>query len=181
MRGWIEGVQASIDFIERNLTEPPDIEEIAGKAALSPFYYQRIFGAVCGMTVGEYIRVRRMTLAAQELAGAGVRVIDVAVKYGYDSPDSFAKAFQRFHDIVPSQAREPGASLRSLSKSHWRVEVVGLSDHGKAPFYRRRHQEAVQHGDKLSGDTQVLGDVDVRQEGLAGPLWPLPRYGREEL
>ena len=80
MQGWIEGFQGSIDFIERNLTEELDIEDIAGKAALSPFYYQRIFGALCGMTVGEYIRARRMTLAAQELSRAGMKVIDAAVK-----------------------------------------------------------------------------------------------------
>ena len=65
MQGWIEEFQRSIDFMEQNLTETLDIEEIAGKAALSPFYYQRIFGALCGMTVEEYIRARRMTLAAQ--------------------------------------------------------------------------------------------------------------------
>ena len=80
MQGWIEGFQASIDFIEDNLTENLDIEEIAAKAALSPFYYQRIFGALCGLTVGEYIRARRMTLAAQELAGGAIKVIDAALK-----------------------------------------------------------------------------------------------------
>lgn len=106
MQGWIEGFQESIDFIEQNLTEDLDIEAIAGKAVLSPFYYQRIFGALCGMTVGEYIRARRMTLAAQEFTRDDVKVIDVAVKYSYDSPDSFTKAFQRFHGITPSQARE---------------------------------------------------------------------------
>ena len=97
MQGWVEGFQRSVEYIERNLTEPLEIEEIAREAALSPFYYQRIFGALCGMTVGEYIRARRMTLAAQELAGGEAKVIDVALKYGYDSPDSFARAFQRFH------------------------------------------------------------------------------------
>ena len=71
VQGWIEGFQESIDFMEKNLTDELDIEEIAGKAALSPFYYQRIFGAVCGITVGEYIRARRMTLAAQELHRKG--------------------------------------------------------------------------------------------------------------
>ncbi len=137
--GWIEGFQESIDFMERNLTEELDIEEIAGKAALSPFYYQRIFGALCGMTVGEYIRARRMTLAAQELARADVKVIDIAVKYGYDSPDSFAKAFQRFHGVTPSQAREPGAPLRSFAPLHIKITLEGGSmlDYRiaeKAPF-----------------------------------------------
>ena len=130
MQGWIEGFQESIDFIERNLTDELDIEVIAAKAALSPFYYQRIFGALCGVTVGEYIRARRMTLAAQELSRKDMKVIDIAVKYGYDSPDSFTKAFQKFHGITPSQARESGASLRSfaryISKSRWRVELCWI-------------------------------------------------------
>ena len=125
MQGWIEGFQESIDFIEKNLTEELDIEDIAAKAALSPFYYQRIFGALCGVTVGEYIRARRMTLAAQELNGKDVKVIDIAVKYGYDSPDSFSKAFQKFHGITPSQAKEPGALLRSFAPLHIRITMEG--------------------------------------------------------
>ena len=62
MQGWIEGFQESIDFIEKNLTEELDTADIAAKAVLSPFYYQRIFGALCGMTVGEYIWRNVLTL-----------------------------------------------------------------------------------------------------------------------
>ena len=139
MQGWIEAFQASVDYIEQNLSETLDIEAIAAKAALSPFYYQRIFGALCGMTVGDYIRARRMTLAAQELSRADTRVIDVAVKYGYDSPDSFARAFQRFHGITPSQAREHGSNLRSFAPLHIKVALEGgnMLDYRiveKAPF-----------------------------------------------
>ena len=139
MQGWIEGLQASIDYIEENLTEPLDIVEVAAKAALSPFYFQRIFGALCGMTVGEYIRARRMSQAAQELARTGAKVIDVALKYGYDSPDSFTKAFLRFHGVSPSMAREPGASLRSFAPLHIKITMEGgsMMDYRiveKAPF-----------------------------------------------
>ncbi|MBQ8982669.1 MAG: AraC family transcriptional regulator [Lachnospiraceae bacterium] len=139
MKGWMEGIQESIDFMENNLTEELDIEEIAGKAALSSFYYQRIFGALCGMTVGEYIRARRMTMAAQELACSDHKVIDIAMKYGYDSPDSFTKAFQRFHGITPTQARESGAKLRSFAPLHIKITLEGgnMLDYQiveKAPF-----------------------------------------------
>ncbi len=125
MTDWIEGFQASIDYIEQNLTKELDIGKIAKKAALSSFYYQRIFGAMCGMTVGEYIRERRMTLAAQELACSDCKVIDIALKYGYDSPDSFTKAFQRFHGITPARAREQGAILRSLAPLHIKITLEG--------------------------------------------------------
>ena len=70
MHGWIDGFQTSIEYIERNLSGTLDIEDIAKEAALSPFYYQRIFGALCGMTVGEYIRARGMTMAALELVSS---------------------------------------------------------------------------------------------------------------
>ena len=121
------------------MTEELDIEVIAGKAALSPFYYQRIFGALCGVTVGEYIRARRMTLAAQDLSREDVKVIDIAIKYGYDSPDSFAKAFQKFHGITPSQAKESGAPLRSFAPLHIKITMEGgtMLDYRiveKAPF-----------------------------------------------
>ena len=139
MQGWIEGFQESIDYIEENLSEALDIEKIARKAALSPFYYQRIFGAVCGMSVGDYIRARRMTLAAQRLTGTEEKVIEVALAYGYDSPDSFAKAFGRFHGITPSQAREPGTRLRSLAPMRIKLTMDGgnmleYSITEKAPF-----------------------------------------------
>lgn len=139
MVSWVEGFQQSIDYIEGNLASSLEIEDIARTAMLSPFYYQRMFGALCGMTVGEYIRGRRMTLAAQELAGTEAKVIDVALKYGYDSPDSFAKAFQRFHGIQPSKARENGAPLRSLAPLHIKVSLEGgsMMDYRiveKAPF-----------------------------------------------
>ncbi|MBR3039530.1 MAG: AraC family transcriptional regulator [Lachnospiraceae bacterium] len=134
----MEGFQASVDYIEENLTEELDIDEIAKKAALSSFYYQRIFGALCGMTVGEYIRARRMTAAAQELACSDHKVIDIAIKYGYDSPDSFAKAFQRFHGITPAQAREQGAQLRSFAPLHIKVTLEG----GSMLDYRIEEKEA---------------------------------------
>lgn len=139
MQGWIEGFQESIDYIEENLSEALDIEKIARKAVLSPFYYQRIFGAVCGMSVGDYIRARRMTLAAQRLTSTEEKVIEVALAYGYDSPDSFAKAFGRFHGITPSQAREPGTRLRSLAPMRIKLTMGGgnmleYSITEKAPF-----------------------------------------------
>ncbi len=139
MWSWIEGFQDSLGLIEEKLTDALEIKELADKAALSPFYYQRIFSALCGMTVGEYIRARRMTAAAQELAGSGAKVIDIALKYGYDSPDSFTRAFQRFHGITLSQTREPGATLRSLVPLHIRISLEGGSmlDYRiveKAPF-----------------------------------------------
>ncbi len=105
---WITGLQKAIDYIEDNLTERLDYDAIAGNAFVSGFHFQRMFSVMCGYTLGEYIRSRRLSLAGSELSSGDNKVIDVALKYGYDSPDSFAKAFARFHGVTPSAARAPG-------------------------------------------------------------------------
>nr|MBR4281973.1 AraC family transcriptional regulator [Clostridia bacterium] len=110
----LEAIQRVIDDIEAHLTEEIDVHDVAARAYISTFHFQRVFSAACGLPFGEYIRRRRLTLAAQELTG-GCRVIDAATKYGYDSPDSFARAFRRFHGILPSQACQPGVTLASFA------------------------------------------------------------------
>lgn len=109
-----EGIQAAIDYTEANLTEDIDVHDIAARAYVSAFHFQRIFSSLCGVPLGEYIRRRRLTQAAQELL-RGAKVIDTAIKYGYDSPDSFARAFRRFHGVLPSQVRLPGTTLQSFA------------------------------------------------------------------
>ena len=125
MNGWSEGISRAIDYMEEHLTEDLDIQTIAGEACVSGFYFQKIFCALCGFTVGEYIRNRRLTLAAQELSSGNARVLDVALKYGYDSPDSFPRAFTRFHGVSPSAAREKGSQLRSFAPLKIKLTLEG--------------------------------------------------------
>ena len=112
---WTTGIQNAIDYIEAHLTEEIDYDAAAAQGFSSPYHFQRVFGILCGYTLGEYIRNRRLSLAGAELAATDAKVIDTALKYGYDSPDSFAKAFRSFHGITPSQARS-GGQLRSFSR-----------------------------------------------------------------
>ena len=125
MNGWTEGLARAMAYLEAHLTEDLDPQILAAQAYVSPFYFQKIFHALCGMTLGEYIRGRRLTLAAQELSVGDARVMDLALKYGYDSPDSFARAFTRFHGISPSAAREKGVSLRALAPLQIKVTLEG--------------------------------------------------------
>lgn len=142
---WVAGIQKAIDYIEDHITEELDYEEIAKTAFSSGYHFQRVFSILCGYTLGEYIRSRRLTLAGMELASERIRVIDAAVKYGYDSPDSFAKAFARFHGITPSAAREPGAELRSFTRLSIRISLEG----GSSMNYRvEEKQEMVLTGYK---------------------------------
>lgn len=127
MNNWAEGIGSAIRYIEDNLAGELDIADIAAQAYVSAFHFQRIFSVLCGMTVGEYIRARRLTLAAQELSRGDIRVIDAAVKYGYDSPDSFARAFTRFHGITPSAAKEKGAALKSYAPLRIKLTLEGGS------------------------------------------------------
>lgn len=122
---WITGIQQAIDYIEDNLTETIDYEEVAKRCYSSSYHFQRVFSILCGYTLGEYIRNRRLTLAGRELATTNAKVIDVAMKYGYESPDSFAKAFQKFHGILPSQARNNGSNLKSFSRLVLKFSLEG--------------------------------------------------------
>ena len=122
---WITGLQRAIDYVEAHLTEEIDYEAAAAESFSSSFHFQRVFSLLCGYTLGEYIRCRRLTLAGTELARDKAKVIDTALKYGYDSPDSFAKAFQKFHGITPSQARMDGAVLKTFSRLSIRISLEG--------------------------------------------------------
>lgn len=122
---WIIGMQRAIDYIESNLTEEIDYEKVAAESFSSRYHFQRVFSILCGYTLGEYIRLRRLSLAGAELAGGQEKVIDIALKYGYDSPDSFTKAFQKFHGITPSQARADGSMLKSFSRLSIKISLEG--------------------------------------------------------
>lgn len=124
---WIMGIQNAIDYIEAHMTEELDYEAIATESFSSSFHFQRMFSILCGYTLGEYIRNRRLTLAGAELATTKAKVIDIALKYGYDSPESFTKAFRTFHGIPPSQARRCGAMLKAFSRLSIKVTLEGGS------------------------------------------------------
>ena len=124
---WIRGIQSALDYIESHLADELDYAEIARAAACSGVYFQRIFGVLCGIPLGEYIRYRRLTLAGSELSATGARVIDIALKYGYESPESFARAFPKFHGITPSEAKRDGSRLRSFSPLSVQIILKGGS------------------------------------------------------
>ena len=105
---WIDGISKAIDYIEDNITDELLISDISGRAFMSAYYFQKGFSMLCGFTVGEYIRQRRLSLAGSELVSTDKKVIDIALKYGYDSPDSFTKAFTRFHGVTPTAVRKDG-------------------------------------------------------------------------
>lgn len=112
---WIASISEAIDYIEENLKGELSIEKIADAVHISPFYFQKGFSMLCGFTVGDYIRQRRLALAGSELVATDDKIIDIALKYGYESPDSFTKAFVRFHGVTPMAVRRRSAVLKSFA------------------------------------------------------------------
>lgn len=102
---WTEAVQNAIDYIEAHISDEIRYEEIAKRSFSSTYHFQRVFSILTGITLGEYIRFRRLSMAGEAL-GKGEKVIDVALKYGYDSPDSFTRAFTKFHKIKPCDVKK---------------------------------------------------------------------------
>lgn len=135
---WTAGIQNAINYIENNITEELTFAEISEQACSSNFYFQRVFSTLCGCSLGEYIRNRRLTLAGSELSATDSRIIDIAMKYGYDSPESFTRAFSRFHGITPSEAKKDGSKLKSFS----RLSVQIILEGGSIMDYRIEEKDA---------------------------------------
>ena len=97
---WITGLQKAIEYIEAHLSDEIDYDTLASQSFSSSYHFQRIFSIICGFTIGEYIRNRRLSLAGAELASGKIKVIDAALKYGYESPDK-----PRSSHTVPPRSR----------------------------------------------------------------------------
>jgi AraC family transcriptional regulator len=128
----------ALSYIEDNLTNDIDFTEVARLAFCSEYHFKRMFSFLAGVTLSEYIRRRRLTLAAFELNSSNVRIIDVAIKYGYNSPDSFTRAFESLHGITPSEARNNGQSLKAYPQMTFQLSIKG----GSEMNYRIEEKEA---------------------------------------
>lgn len=122
---WFKRMADAVEYMENHMEDPFDAAEIAKIACSSTFHFQRMFHMITGNTVAEYIRKRKLTLAAQELAATKAKVLDIALKYGYDTPESFSKAFRRVHGISPSAVREPGARLKAHPRISFQLSLKG--------------------------------------------------------
>jgi len=121
----IKDINNAIEYIEDNLGSNISIDEIAKVAFTSRYHFQRMFHALTGVTLTEYIRNRRLTLAGEELSSKDVKIIDVAAKYGYESPDAFTKAFQRLHGSTPSTIKKGNTRLKSFPKLSFQISIKG--------------------------------------------------------
>lgn len=135
---WVESISRAIEYIENNLTNDITIEEISNYSYISSFYFQKGFSIVCGYSISEYIRNRRLSLAGYELINSDNKIIDIALKYGYDSPDSFTKAFTRFHGSTPTAVRNNGATIKEFAPLKVNLTLKG----GYTMEYKIEEKEA---------------------------------------
>ena len=159
---WLTCIRTAIDYIERHLTEDIRAQEIAERVYLSPFFFQKGFSLMTGYGMSEYVRNRRLYQAALDLKETDDKVIDIALRYGYETPESFAKAFSRFHGASPSQVRA-GAPIRV--------------------FLPLKIQICIQGGDQMKCTIQTIGPIRVigfeRIFDMESSYAEIPKYWTE--
>ena len=137
---WLTRMNAAVAYIEENLDSTIDYDELGKLACCSAHNFFRMFSFITDVSLAEYIRRRRLTLAALELQNSNVKIIDLAAKYGYDSPVSFTRAFQALHGVTPTSARADGVMLKAYPKIAFKISIKGE----KEMDYRIETKEAFQ-------------------------------------
>ncbi|QQK79036.1 AraC family transcriptional regulator [Salicibibacter cibi] len=163
----------AVNYIENHLTETVDFDEAARVACCSRYHFQRMFSFLAGVTLSEYIRRRRLTLAAFELENEDTKIINITMKYGYQSPDSFARAFQNQHGVTPTEAKKNGTSLKAFPRMTFQLSVKGGTEMNyrieeKAAFHvvgKKKKVNLIYHGanPEIAEFVGSIGHTTIRQ------------------
>lgn len=185
---WIAAIQKAITYMEDHLLEEINYEDVAKQVHISSYEFHRAFSFLTGMTANAYLRSRRLSLAARALLETDEKITDIALKYGYDTPESFTKAFTRFHGVAPKFAREGSAALRLFNPLAIKISVEG----GNSMDYRitqTKHQKFLAIADSFPND--IINDPDNHdvadfwddcdQKNLLTPLLNLRQEGMRDL
>jgi len=122
---WLKRMNRALDYIEDQLCDEIDKEQLAYIAGCSEFHFQRVFSYVADVSLGEYIRRRKLTRAAFDVQSTSIKIVDLALKYGYESPESFTRAFQKQHGTTPTSARKEGVSLKAYPRITINISIKG--------------------------------------------------------
>lgn len=164
---YLDEMNLAMDYIEDNLQGKTDYEKIAQIACCSVYHFQRMFTFMTDITLSEYIRRRKMTMAAFELQSSNIKVIDLAYRYGYESPEAFARAFQGIHGITPTAARSLGEDIKAFPRISFQISIKGAS----AMNYKIVEKEAF----------QVYGIEEVFETINGENLKKIPEFWLEKL
>jgi len=181
----VKNIQRAIDFLEDNILDDLSSEVIASQAYMSSFHFQRMFSVICGITLGEYIRNRKLTLAGTEVISTSAKIVDIAFKYGYETHESFSRAFTRFHNASPITARSKGEvnsfakiSVKSILEGN--ISMERLRERGYAVkengtvYYTKDLEKTLKWFADILG---WYGGIDEKNEdgkGVYGCLLPMP-------
>ncbi|MBB6691104.1 AraC family transcriptional regulator [Cohnella xylanilytica] len=173
---WVDRMNKAIGYIEDRLAGEVDYEAAARIACCSTYHFQRMFSFIAGVSLSEYVRRRRLTLAAFELQNGKIKVIDLALKYGYESPEAFARAFQNLHGTTPTAARSAGAKLKAYPRISFQISIQGVAEMN----YRIEEMPGfsivgVQEKVPMSRAFEVVPGLwaNAAQDGLFGRLWDI--------
>ena len=160
---WIERLNKTISYMEGHLTEEISYDELARMACCSTYHFQRMFAYIAGIPLSEYIRRRRMSLAAVDLQSGEGKIIDIGMKYGYASPTAFNRAFQSVHGIAPSIAQKGGTLIKSYPPISFKIAVKG----GEELNYRTEEKASF----RIIGVSQPL-DKEIENNFMVVPqMW----------
>lgn len=160
---WIDKMNAALDYIEENLSGTIDNELIAKKACCSSYNFQRMFSFIADVSLAEYIRRRRLTQAGFDLQKTGSKVLDISLKYGYDSPGSFTRAFQNLHGLTPAEAKKKGTVLKSYPKISFKITIKGVEE----MKYRIEEQNKF----RLAGVMKAITTINGENFKLIPQIW----------
>lgn len=160
---WIKRLNKAINYMEEHLTEEMDYEQIAKIACCSTYHFQRMFAYMANVSLSEYIRRRRMSLAAVELQDSDMKIVDVALKYGYSSPTAFNRAFQSIHGIAPSVVKGSATILRAFPPISFKITVKGAEEMN----YRIEKKEAF----RIIGTAQPLHKEIDKNFEIVPQMW----------
>lgn len=160
---WIERLNQTINYMEEHLTGEIAYEELAQLACCSTYHYQRMFGYMAGVSLSEYIRRRRMSLAAVDLLGGEEKIVDLALKYGYSSPTAFNRAFQSVHGIAPSAVKKGGANVKTYPPISFKITVKGVEEMN----YRMENREEI----RIVGISQPLHKEIEKNFEIVPQMW----------
>ena len=153
-------LNAAMRYIEEHIAGDMALGDVASATAYSPYHFGRLFYYIAELPLSEYIRRRKLSLAAMELQTGGARVLDLAVKYGYDSADSFMRAFVKQHNVTPSAARQPGVHLTIFPPLTFQIKIEGV----QAMNWRIEEREAFE----VFGIERIFGNDEV---GMVPGFW----------
>lgn len=149
---WLDRMNNAMEYVETHLSDTIDYDIVARIACCSTYHFQRMFPFITNVSLSEYIRRRRLTLAAFELQQSGTKVIDIALKYGYESPEAFSRAFKKMHGVMPMSARDKGVTLKAYPRLSFHISIRGDVEMN----YRMEEKQAFE----MFGVTTVVNSDD---------------------